>query len=84
MRLDKYLKVCRLIKRRTVAKEIADNDRILINNRVAKPSSSVVIGDILEIRIGNKIARCKVTALMDNPKKDQYLLMYELLEEINL
>ena len=55
MRLDKYLKVSRIIKRRTIAKELADRGRILINDRVAKPSSEVKAGDILELRLGNRV-----------------------------
>lgn len=54
MRLDKFLKVSRLIKRRTVAKDFADNDRVLVNDRLAKPSTEVVIGDIIEIHIGDR------------------------------
>lgn len=63
MRLDKYLKISRLIKRRTVAKEVADNNLILINDLMAKPSSTVKVGDILIITLGNKIREIKVTSL---------------------
>ena len=55
MRLDLILKVSRLIKRRTIAKELADRGRILINDRVAKPSSEVKAGDILELHLGNRV-----------------------------
>ena len=55
MRLDLVLKLSGLIKRRTIAKELADRGRILINNRVAKPSSEVKAGDILELRLGNRV-----------------------------
>ena len=55
MRLDLFLKETRLIKRRTIAKELADRGRILINDRVAKPSSEVKAGDILELRLGNRV-----------------------------
>ena len=79
MRLDKYLKLSRLIKRRTIAKEVASNDRILINGRLAKPSTNLAIDDILDIRFGNKFFKVKVTSLIENPKKDD--IMYELLEE---
>ena len=79
MRLDKYLKLSRLIKRRTIAKEVASNDRILINGRLAKPSTNLAIDDILDIRFGNKLIKVKVTSLIENPKKDD--IMYELLEE---
>lgn len=63
MRLDKYLKVSRIIKRRSVAKEAADNNLILINNIAAKPSSSVKIGDVLTVTLGSRIREIKVTSL---------------------
>ena len=59
MRLDKYLKVSRIIKRRTVAKEIADQGRIDINGKTAKSSNDVKTGDELTIRFGNKTSECK-------------------------
>lgn len=61
MRLDLVLKLSGLIKRRTVAKELADRGRILINDRVAKPSSEVKAGDILELRLGNRILIVEIT-----------------------
>ena len=84
MRLDKFLKLSRLIKRRTVAKDVADASRILINGRVAKPSTNLIIGDILDIRFGNKLIKIKVTSLIENPKKDECDFMYELLEETRI
>ena len=57
MRLDKYLKVSRLIKRRTLAKEVAENERILVNDRLAKPSKELNIGDIITIEFGNKVVK---------------------------
>lgn len=63
MRLDKYLKVSRIIKRRSVAKEAADNSLILINNITAKPSSSVKVGDVLKVTLGSRIREIKVTSL---------------------
>lgn len=81
MRLDKYLKVTRLIKRRTVAKDVADAERILVNGRIAKPSTSLVLGDIIEIRLGNKLVTIKVTSINENPKKNEAELMYELIQE---
>ncbi len=77
MRLDKYLKVARIIKRRTIAKEAATKDRVQINGLVAKPSKTVEIGDVLTLRLGQKTTTLKVTSL--KPIKDQ--LMYELIEE---
>lgn len=81
MRLDKYLKVSRLIKRRSVAKEIADQGRIKINNRQAKSSSKVAVGDELEIQFGNKLVRVQVDDLRDTTKKEEAKGMFTLLEE---
>lgn len=69
MRLDKFLKVSRLIKRRTLAKEVADQGRITINGKVAKASSSVKAGDELAIRFGQKIVTARVEELRDTVKK---------------
>lgn len=83
MRLDKYLKVSRLIKRRTLAKEASESERILINNAVAKPSKEVKVGDILTITYGKKIVEVKITSLIDSTKKADASLMYELISETN-
>lgn len=77
MRLDKYLKVSRIIKRRTVAKEAAEHHKIEINQKTAKPSSTVSIGDTLTLYLGSKIIMVKVKSL--TLSKDE--LMYELLSE---
>lgn len=77
MRLDKYLKVARIIKRRTIAKQAAEKEKVEINGKTAKPSSAVKEGDILTLYLGAKIISVKV--LLTEPKKDQ--LMYELLQE---
>ena len=77
MRLDKYLKVSRIIKRRTVAKDVADAQRIFINGVLAKPGKSVKIGDIVELHLGLKIISIKITSLL--PIKDAD--MYELISE---
>lgn len=61
MRLDKFLKVSRVIKRRTVANEAADNGRISINGKVAKPSHEVKVGDIIEIKFGDKTSKFEIT-----------------------
>jgi ribosomal 50S subunit-recycling heat shock protein len=84
MRLDKYLKVSRLIKRRSVAKTASLSDRILVNGRLAKPSKEVNIGDTLEITYGTKVLVVKVTALVDSTKKADASLMYELICEKNI
>ena len=80
MRLDKYLKVSRLIKRRTVANEVADAGRILINGKIAKPSSEVKEGDVLEIRFGEKVARLRVLSVAETVRKNDAAAMYEMLE----
>ena len=81
MRLDKYLKVSRLIKRRTLAKEVAEAERVLVNNRPAKPSKEINVGDIITITFGQKIVEVKVTKLIESTKKEDALLMYELISE---
>lgn len=71
MRLDKYLKVSRLIKRRTVANEACDNGRVLINDKVAKASTEVKVGDIISISFGNKDVKVEVTDVAETVKKDE-------------
>ncbi len=77
MRLDKYLKVSRIIKRRTVAKEFADNGRASINDRVAKSSSEVTIGDVLELHFGEKTMKIKVLNIKETTKKNDSADMFE-------
>lgn len=81
MRLDKFLKVSRLIKRRTVAKEVADKGRVKINAKLAKSSSDVKFNDILEIRFGNKIVEAKVLETKEFTRKEDAEKMYELISE---
>lgn len=81
MRLDKYLKVSRLIKRRTLAKEVAENERILVNDKLAKPSKELKIGDIITIEFGNKIVKVRVTSLELNVKKSDATSLYEFISE---
>ena len=81
VRLDKYLKVSRIIKRRTVAKEIADQDRVKINDRLAKSSTNVSIGDEIEILFGNKKMRVRVEDLRDTTKKKEAEGMYKIISE---
>ena len=71
MRLDKYLKVSRLIKRRTVANEACEGDRVLLNGKVAKPSAQVKVGDTIEIGFGTKSVKVEVLAIQDTTKKDE-------------
>ena len=81
MRLDKFLKVSRLIKRRTVAKEVADQGRIKINDTVAKSSSTVKIGDTLEIRFGNRIMTVEILDIRDTTKKNEAVELYKIISE---
>ncbi|WP_125768308.1 RNA-binding S4 domain-containing protein [Lapidilactobacillus wuchangensis] len=81
MRLDKYLKVSRLIKRRTVAKEIADKGRISINGKVAKSSSDVSVGDELTILFGNKTLVVKITRIVETTKKAEAEEMYQVVSD---
>lgn len=78
MRLDKFLKVSRIIKRRSVAKEIADKGRILINGKVAKSSTDVATNDELVIKFGNKTLTVKVNALLETTKKEDAEKMYTI------
>lgn len=81
MRLDKYLKVSRLIKRRTLAKEASESERILVNSKIAKPSKELKIGDIITIEFGRKEISVKVLSLNPTTKKDDASNMYELISE---
>lgn len=81
MRLDKFLKVSRLIKRRPLAKEVADKGRISINGQQAKASSNVKVGDELSIRFGQKFVTVQVEELQDSTKKEDAANMYRLLKE---
>ncbi len=71
MRLDKYLKVSRLIKRRSVANEACDAGRVIINGRAAKAGTEVKAGDIIEIGFGDKTVKVEVTAVEDAVRKEQ-------------
>ncbi len=77
MRLDKYLKVSRLIKRRTVANEACDNGRISVNGRVVKASYEVKVGDRLEIALGSRVLAVEVVQVADNVRKDDACAMYK-------
>lgn len=84
MRLDKFLKVSRLIKRRTLAKEVAVQGRITINGKVAKASSTVKEGDELAIRFGQKIVTARVEQLRETVKKEEAANMFTILKEERL
>ena len=77
MRLDKYLKVSRLIKRRTVANEACDNGRISVNGRVVKASYEVKVGDRIEIAMGSRTVAVEVVQVADNVCKDDAVTMYK-------
>ncbi len=77
MRLDKYLKVSRLIKRRTVANEACDAGRVFINDKQAKAGIEVKPGDIIEIRFGSKNVRVEVTSVQETVKKEEAKEMYK-------
>lgn len=81
MRLDKYLKVSRLIKRRTIAKEISDQGRIDINGKTAKSSADVKVGDDLTIRFGNKTLVVKIERIVETTKKEAAEHMYSIVSE---
>ena len=81
MRLDKYLKVSRIIKRRTIAKEIADQNRVIVNGRPAKSSTKVTIGDKIELVFGNKTLVVQVEDLRDTTKKAESEGMFTVIEE---
>lgn len=76
MRLDKYLKVSRLIKRRTVANEACDNERVTVNGRVARASYDVKVGDVITIRFGRKALSVEVLSVADNVGKADAAAMY--------
>ncbi|HHF7039069.1 TPA: RNA-binding S4 domain-containing protein [Streptococcus mutans] len=84
MRLDKYLKVSRIIKRRSVAKEVSDKGRIKVNGILAKSSTDLKINDIIEIRFGNKLLTVRVLEMKDSTKKEDVVKMYEIISETRI
>jgi ribosomal 50S subunit-recycling heat shock protein len=80
MRLDKYLKVSRIIKRRTIANEACDNGRVLVNGKVARASYDVKVGDIIEISFGTRTFKAKVSLVTEVVRKDDAALMYSVME----
>lgn len=76
MRLDKYLKVSRLIKRRTVANEACDNERVTVNGRVARASYEVKVGDVIAIRFGERTLSVEVVSVQENAGKADAAAMY--------
>ena len=84
MRLDKFLKVSRLIKRRTVANEACDSSRVSVNGKPAKPSHDVKYGDELSISFGSKIVTVRVLDIRETTKKLEAVGMYEIVSERNV
>ncbi|MGL5151982.1 MAG: RNA-binding S4 domain-containing protein [Clostridium sp.] len=80
MRLDKYLKVSRIIKRRTVAKEACENERVSINGKVAKPSTVIKEGDLIEITFANKVLKAEIINIAEHVRKENAKEMYRILE----
>ena len=81
MRLDKYLKVSRIIKRRTVAKEACDGGRVTVNGKPAKAGAEVKENDLLEIRFGSRVGRYRITDVREVVRKEAASEMYAVLEE---
>ncbi len=80
MRLDKYLKVSRIIKRRTIANEACDAGRVSVNGRVARASLDIKVNDIIEISFGSKNVKVQVLNVAETVKKDDASLMYKIIE----
>ncbi|MFE8698818.1 RNA-binding S4 domain-containing protein [Cytobacillus sp. FJAT-53684] len=81
MRLDKFLKVSRLIKRRTLAKEVSDQGRISVNGQQAKASTTVKVGDELTVRFGQKLVTVKIDRLQETTRKEEAAEMYTIIKE---
>lgn len=76
MRIDKYLKISRIIKRRTIANDACDAGRVSVNDKIVKASYEVRVGDIIEIRFGNNLTKIEVLSLNEQVKKDEAQNMY--------
>ena len=81
MRLDKYLKVSRFIKRRTVANEACSGGRVTLNGKVAKPGAEVKVGDIMTIRFGDKLGQYEILSIQETVRKDNAGEMYRIISE---
>ena len=81
MRLDKYLKVSRIIKRRTVANEACSGGRVTLNGKVAKPGAEVKVGDIMTIRFGDKLGQYEILSIQETVRKDSASEMYRIISE---
>lgn len=81
MRLDKFLKVSRLIKRRTVAKDVSEQGRVLLNGKEAKPSATVKVGDVLDVQFGQRTLTVQIERLAESTRKEEVAGMYTVLKE---
>ena len=81
MRIDKYLKVARVLKRRVVAKELADNERLLINGRVAKAGNEVKVNDEITIMFGHRYLKIRVLDIKEHIKKEDTESLYEVIDD---
>ncbi len=81
MRIDKYLKVSRILKRRTVAQEACAGGKVSVNGKDVKPSYTLKVGDVVEIRFGNGALKFRVLALKETAKKDEAATLYEIIQD---
>lgn len=81
MRLDKFLKVSRIIKRRTLSKEITQSERVLVNDKVAKPSTRLKVGDIITVEFGTRRLVVRVLELREHVLKNDSTMLYEIIKE---
>lgn len=81
MRLDKFLKVSRIIKRRTLSKEISESSRVKVNGKVAKPSTRLKVGDKIEIEFGRSLLTVRVKELKEHVLKEDSTMLYEIIKE---
>ncbi len=81
MRLDKFLKVSRIIKRRTVANDACSESHVMVNSRIVKPAYDLKIGDVIEVHFGQRVFRCRVKAMPEHIGKNEASTMYEVLGE---
>lgn len=80
MRLDKYLKVSRIVKRRTLARDFAENGRVLVNDKIAKPATIVKIGDIITIQVGDRKNSYQVLEVKENVRANEAESLYRIIE----
>ena len=81
MRLDKFLTLSRVIKRRTVANEVCSTGRVTVNGKVAKPGAEVSVGDIMTIRFGDKLGQYEILSIAETVRKDSASAMYRIIAE---